>query len=72
MVTGEYELIAKALRVVAVEEEEVWGTDDPGACWWRVLNELTWMFSESDPAGFSVQNFRSAARTGRRYDYADN
>tara|TARA_Y100000310_G_scaffold318560_1_gene372814 strand:+ start:326 stop:610 length:285 start_codon:yes stop_codon:yes gene_type:complete len=75
MTKKDYERIAKALRVVAIEEERVFhmdGTpDDPGACWWKVLNELVWVFSESDPK-FSKQNFRTAASSGRRYDYDES
>jgi len=61
----DYQLIAEALRVVGIEEQEVWAVDgipadDPGACWYKILNELGARFKADNPR-FNEAIFRHYA-----------
>ena len=60
MTLKDYKMVAAALRVVGIEEQRVWNTDDPGAAWWRTLNELSSRFAEDNPR-FNEAIFRAAA-----------
>ena len=60
MTRKDYKMVAAALRVVGIEEQEVWSTDDPSAAWWRTLNELSSRFAEDNPR-FNEAIFREAA-----------
>ena len=65
MTKKDYQLIAEALKVVGIEEQEGWAVDgipadDPGACWWKILNELGARFKADNPR-FNETTFRAAA-----------
>jgi hypothetical protein len=64
MTPKDYKSIAEALRVVGIEEQEVWALDgipsDPGACWWKLLNELGARFKADNPR-FNEAIFRHYA-----------
>ena len=49
MTPKDYKMVAAALRVVGIEEQRVWSTDDPGEAWWRMLIELSSRFTEDNP-----------------------
>ena len=60
MTRKDYKMVAAALKVVGIEEQRVWSTDDPGAGWWRTLNELSSRLAEDNPR-FNEAIFRAAA-----------
>jgi hypothetical protein len=59
----DYKLIAEALRMAGEDEMEVYkgyGTTEPGATWWHVLNGLITRFKAND-LRFNEASFRAAA-----------
>jgi len=59
----DYKLIAEALRLAGEDEMEVYkgyGTTEPGATWWHVLNGLITRFKAND-LRFNEASFRAAA-----------